>query len=259
MSVKAEVQRLYAEAEKLDAAIREMQLRPGYYLFDWALALLAWQGVASARTIGRLVQSGEVEGAIPTFRFLFEIGVDLAYLATRPEDDKETVAAFSVAWEIWQLERQYQQVSKPAPDHLKPDQPPSERLKDFCEDLEAIGVATRFLRDAFDKIKGKRRNNGILTNHWSGMTRTQVFEKIQQANRREVPRDFEVWARQLWTLTSTGAHSSPVWKRADRKVKPGETPVLPDYESQAPQLERMARNAADWLCYFPLWIMLARE
>lgn len=262
MSIESQINRLFSEASSLDAAVRTSPLRPGYYLFDWAVALLAWQGVSGGRAIGRLADRREAEGVLPTVRYLFEIGIDLAYLATRAESKKEELAAYSVAWEIWQLERQYNQVSEPGPnesadDIPTPDQTPEERLEEACEKLEAIAVCARPLRDAFEEIEQKK-DNGVLTQHWSGKPRVRVFEEIDESPHPAVPPDFLEWARQLWILTSTGAHSSPVWKRADWTVAPGAVPELPSYESQDANVERMARLTAKWLGYFPLWVELAR-
>lgn len=262
MSVERQVKRLFSEASDLDTTIRGMTLRPGSYLFDWALALLAWQGIAGSRAIGHLAERNEVEGIIPTFRYLFEIGIDLAYLATCPEGKKEERAAYSVAWEVWQLERQYNQVSEPAPNEAPyeiptSDKTPEERLEDICEELGAIGVSGQPIRDAFNVI-GQKKDNGVLKQHWSGRPTPHVFKKIQESPLPEVPADFEEWAYQLWVLTSTAAHSSPVWARADWTVAPGDTPVLPSYESRVANVEGMARAAAGWLGYFPLWVELAR-
>lgn len=254
--------RLERYSSELDAAMRGIVLRKDYYLFDWALALLMWKGAAAARALDALIVHNWVEVVGPVFRYLFEVGIDLAYLATRPAAEKERVAAYSFAWRIWQGERLRSEVT--GTDLVPPwvaavassSLEPVVFLEGVCANLVELGVDDTPLRDAFREIE---RKPGVLKQHWSGRPRTQVFEAVADADHPAVPKQFLDWARQLWSVTSTEAHSVPDWLLVQLDVGPGDRVMVPEsFESDSDTVLEVTDLAANFLGYFAQLARVAR-
>ena len=200
------------------------------YLADHAIALYLHAATETAECVACLGRARRC-GTVPMHvRHLWETAIDLAYFFARDPADGELLAARSLVWNLFEIERHYsvQRGTVPPADELETPEELVDRIRYM---LRGMGLSedSRALDDLYQEFQRAKR----LHNHWSGRSVAERIELVSKSTTN--PPGWSDWTDRLFRITSSASHASPVWGHLygppERFGEPGQPVALPEYKT----------------------------